>query len=85
MVNPKGNSGVSVQALRNIWDHKIDHQREPGNNQRIQHQNESPRTQPLVLPLKSRNRKLTGTVSVDAASLSQVRRKQDPTDNSNLM
>ncbi|XP_042272979.1 SH2 domain-containing protein 7 [Thunnus maccoyii] len=68
--NDKEKSGVSVQALRNLWDKKNDHS-DPINNQRI-HQQIDPLTgQPPALPPKSKSRKLTGTVSVDAMSLSQ--------------
>ena len=77
--NDKEKSGVSVQALRNLWDKKNDHS-DPINNQRI-HQQIDPLTgQPPALPPKSKSRKLTGTVSVDAMSLSQVRRKVELTD-----
>ncbi|XP_039651155.1 SH2 domain-containing protein 7 [Perca fluviatilis] len=70
--NAKQKSGVSVQALRTLWDQKDDHHSAPGNNQRIQQQNDSPAAQPPALPAKSKSRKLTGAVSVDAVSLSQV-------------
>ncbi|XP_078111437.1 uncharacterized protein sh2d7 [Sander vitreus] len=66
--NPKQKPGVSVQALRTLWDQKHDHR----NNQRIQQQNDSPVAQPPALPAKSKSRKLTGAVSVDTMSLSQV-------------
>ncbi|XP_023264534.1 SH2 domain-containing protein 7-like [Seriola lalandi dorsalis] len=69
--NTKGKSGVSVQALRNLWDQKKDHHSNPGKNQRIQQQNDASTVQPPSLPPKSKSRKLTGTVSVDAMSLSQ--------------
>nr|XP_046252921.1 SH2 domain-containing protein 7 [Scatophagus argus] len=64
----KGTSGVSVQALRTLWDQRTDHQRHPGNDQRSQ--NELP-VQPPALPPKSKSRKLTGVVSVDTVTLSQ--------------
>uniref|UniRef100_A0A3B5KNG6 SH2 domain-containing protein n=1 Tax=Xiphophorus couchianus TaxID=32473 RepID=A0A3B5KNG6_9TELE len=68
VVNAKKSSGVSVQALRSIWD-----QVEPDKKKKVQQrQNESPPAPAPSLPPKSRNRKLTGTVSVDASSLSQV-------------
>ncbi|XP_041846160.1 SH2 domain-containing protein 7 [Melanotaenia boesemani] len=69
VIHAKERPGVSVHALRSMWDHKDDHQ--PGKNQRIKHHDESPSMHPPVLPFKSKNRKLTGTVSVDAASLSK--------------
>ncbi|XP_070766028.1 uncharacterized protein sh2d7 [Enoplosus armatus] len=62
----KGKSGVSVKALRTLWDQQND----PGNNQRLEQQNDPPAVKPPALPQKF-NRKLTGVVSVDAASLSQ--------------
>ncbi|XP_042343090.1 SH2 domain-containing protein 7-like, partial [Plectropomus leopardus] len=70
-------SGVSVQALRTLWDHRQDVHGDPGNNQRRQHQSGPPAAQPPaaqlpVLPQKSKSRKLTGTVSADTVSLSQV-------------
>ncbi|XP_044050043.1 SH2 domain-containing protein 7 [Siniperca chuatsi] len=67
----KEKSGVSVQALRTLWDQKNDPHSDPGTNQRIQQQNDPPTVQPPSLPPKSQNRKLTGAVSVDAVSLSQ--------------
>ncbi|KAK2919865.1 hypothetical protein Q8A73_002069 [Channa argus] len=69
----KGKSGVSVQALRSLWDQKNDQLAELANNPRIQQQNDSPPVQPPALPLKNhtKNRKLMGTVSVDTTSLSQ--------------
>ncbi|XP_043960459.1 SH2 domain-containing protein 7 [Gambusia affinis] len=68
VVNAKKSSGVSVQALRSIWD-----QVEPDKRKKVQQrQNESPPAPAPSLPPKSRNRKLTGTVSVDASSLSQA-------------
>ncbi|XP_006808158.2 uncharacterized protein si:ch211-112g6.4 [Neolamprologus brichardi] len=68
--NTKQTSGVSVQALRTLWDQKSDHHSHVGTNQRIQQQNDPPAVQPPIPP-KSTARKLTGTVSVDAVSLSQ--------------
>ncbi|GLD72150.1 SH2 domain-containing protein 7-like protein [Lates japonicus] len=70
--NPKHKPGVSVQALRSLWDQKNDHHNDPRNNQRIQQQNGPGTVQPPAVPPKSKSRKLTGTVSVDAMSLSQV-------------
>uniref|UniRef100_A0A8C9Y3F0 SH2 domain-containing protein n=1 Tax=Sander lucioperca TaxID=283035 RepID=A0A8C9Y3F0_SANLU len=60
--NPKQKPGVSVQALRTLWDQKHNHHSNPGNNQRIQQQNDSPAAQPPALPAKSKSRKLTGAV-----------------------
>ncbi|KAK5874468.1 hypothetical protein PBY51_019410 [Eleginops maclovinus] len=57
----KGKSGVSVQALRTLWDQK----------QRIQQQNDPRANHPPAMPLKPKNRKLTGVVSVDTVTLSQ--------------
>lgn len=66
MVNAKKSSGVSVQALRSMWD-----QSKPAKTPNVQqHQTEPPPAPLPSLPPKSRNRKLTGTVSVDATSLS---------------
>ncbi|KAI4830770.1 hypothetical protein KUCAC02_002383 [Chaenocephalus aceratus] len=64
----KGKPGVSVQALRTRWDQKQDDHSGPGNNQRTQQQNDPPTP---ALPLKPKNRKVTGVVSVDTVSLSQ--------------
>ncbi|KAK5915872.1 hypothetical protein CesoFtcFv8_001424 [Champsocephalus esox] len=64
----KGKPGVSVQALRTRWDQKQHDHSGPGNNQRTQQQNDPPTP---ALPLKLKNRKLTGVVSVDTVSLSQ--------------
>ncbi|XP_024857901.2 SH2 domain-containing protein 7 [Kryptolebias marmoratus] len=73
VVNAKKNSGVSVQALRTMWDQKKDDHIDSGKNQRIQqHHNKPLPAQNPALPPKFRNRKLTGTVSVDTAPLSQV-------------
>ncbi|XP_076594464.1 uncharacterized protein sh2d7 [Chaetodon auriga] len=67
----KEKPGVSVQALRTLWDQKKHHHSNPDNNQRIQQQSEAPAAQPPALPPKSKSRKLTGAVSVDTVSLSQ--------------
>ncbi|XP_021163300.2 SH2 domain-containing protein 7 [Fundulus heteroclitus] len=68
VVNAHKTSAVSVQALRSMWD-----QVEPGKKKGIQqHQNGPPAAPVPSLPPKSRNRKLKGTVSVDATSLSQT-------------
>lgn len=66
----KEKSGVSVQALRSLWDQKMDHHRDPANNQKIQEQHDSPPVPPPKSQTKTR--KLMGTVSVDTTSLSQV-------------
>ncbi|XP_074514399.1 uncharacterized protein sh2d7 [Sebastes fasciatus] len=67
----RGMPGVSVQALRTLWDHKHDRHSDPGTNQRIQQHNDGPAVQLPALPLKSKSRKLTGAASVDTTSLSQ--------------
>lgn len=73
----KRTSGVSVQAMRTLWDSKSDQHSDHGNTPKIQQQNDamtpSPALPPPALPPKSR--KLTGAVSVDTVSLSQVRWK----------
>ncbi|MEQ2248771.1 hypothetical protein ILYODFUR_022461 [Ilyodon furcidens] len=74
VVNAKKSPGVSVQALRILWD-----QVEPGKKQQIQQRQKEPPPALLPsLPPKFRSRKLTGTVSVDEMSLSPVRRKMKP-------
>ncbi|XP_023125201.1 hematopoietic SH2 domain-containing protein homolog [Amphiprion ocellaris] len=78
VVNAKGRSGVSVQALRTMWSHKNDPHGDSGQNQKVQQQQNQKLQQQIeapsapTLPPKSKNRKLTGTVSADATSLSQV-------------
>ncbi|XP_030580973.1 SH2 domain-containing protein 7-like [Archocentrus centrarchus] len=67
--NTTKKSAVSVQALRTLWDQKGHHHSHTSANQRIQQQHYPPAVQPPTLPSKSR--KLTGTVSVDAMSLSE--------------
>ncbi|XP_029281074.1 SH2 domain-containing protein 7 [Cottoperca gobio] len=69
--NNKAKSGVSVHALRILWDQKHDHHSGPVNNQRIQQRNVPPTVQPPALPLKPKSRKLMGVVSVDTVSFSQ--------------
>lgn len=65
----KEKSLVSVQALRSLWDQKHgDHESGAGNQERGQQQSNSPTAPPPALPPKSKTRKLTGTVSVDAMS-----------------
>ncbi|KAK1890892.1 SH2 domain containing protein 7 [Dissostichus eleginoides] len=51
-----------------LYDVKQDDHSGPGNNRRTQQQNDPPTP---ALPLKPKNRKLTGVVSVDTVSLSQ--------------
>lgn len=71
----KEQPGVSVQALRTLWDQKTDHPRDPDNNQQ---QTDPPTLPPPALPPKSsKSRKLTGVVSADSATLSQVRRTSE--------
>lgn len=67
-----GNSGVSVLALRNLWDQK--------HGLSCQERDKRPPTQhlndlhpPPVLPPKCENRKLTGAVSIDTVFLARVR------------
>ncbi|XP_074523421.1 uncharacterized protein sh2d7 [Halichoeres trimaculatus] len=67
----KGRSGVSVQALRTLWDQKKDQHSQTSENHRPQQQNEPSTAPPPTLPPKSKNRRLTGAVSVDTTSLSQ--------------
>ncbi|XP_031704644.1 uncharacterized protein LOC116384279 [Anarrhichthys ocellatus] len=69
--NSKMKPSLSVQALRTLWDQKHDPHSDPGKNRRIQRQNDAPTLHQPALPLKSKGRKLTGTVSVDTMSLSQ--------------
>ncbi|XP_035538056.1 SH2 domain-containing protein 7 [Morone saxatilis] len=68
---PRAKPGVSVQALRTLWDQKNVQHSDAGNTQKIQQQKDSPTGHPPALPPKSTNRKLTGAVSVDTVSLSQ--------------
>ncbi|XP_068177151.1 SH2 domain-containing protein 7 [Antennarius striatus] len=68
--NTKGKSGLSVQALKTLWDQKNDRQNNPSSNL-IGHQQNEPLTLiPPALPPKTKSRKLTGVVSVDTLSLS---------------
>ncbi|AWP01061.1 putative SH2 domain-containing protein 7-like [Scophthalmus maximus] len=64
---PGDKTGVSVQALRILWDpHSA-----PCRNLSVQQQ--QPDTlPPPALPLKSKSRKLTGTVSAEVTSFSQA-------------
>ncbi|XP_026175491.1 SH2 domain-containing protein 7 [Mastacembelus armatus] len=66
--NTKTKSGVSVQALRSLWDQRQDHRSDS-----VQQQNDLHAAQPPALPPKTdtTNRKLMGTVSVDTVTLSQ--------------
>ncbi|CAJ1050118.1 SH2 domain-containing protein 7 [Xyrichtys novacula] len=66
----KERSGVSVQALRTLWDQKTDRHSQTGPSQQTQQESDPP-TAPPALPPKSKSRKLTGAVSVDMTSLSQ--------------
>lgn len=72
MVN-SGRSGVSVLALRSLWDQKHGRPIEPATKPQSQQLNE-PLLPPPALPPKCKNRKLTGAVSIDAVALTQVRR-----------
>ena len=68
-------SGVSVQVLKTLWDHMSDSCSQNNvvkMNQKPQQQNILPNQQLPTLPPKTKNRKLTGTVSADPVSLSQV-------------
>ncbi|XP_030017604.1 hematopoietic SH2 domain-containing protein homolog [Sphaeramia orbicularis] len=67
----KGKSGVSVQALRTLWDQRGDQQSELTTNQKLQQPSVCGAVQPPALPLKAKSRRLTGTVSVDAMTLTQ--------------
>ncbi|KAM7014923.1 hematopoietic SH2 domain-containing protein homolog, partial [Tautogolabrus adspersus] len=64
-------SGVSVQALRTLWDQKNPQHSPPVGNHLTEPQNDPSTAQPPALPPKSKNRKLTGAVSMDTTSLSQ--------------
>ncbi|KAM9367044.1 uncharacterized protein sh2d7 [Symphorus nematophorus] len=64
--NSRGKSGVSVQALRTLWDQRNNQHSDPGSKHRPQQHNEAPAAPPPALPPKSKNRKLTETVSVDS-------------------
>uniref|UniRef100_A0A7N6AP11 SH2 domain-containing protein n=1 Tax=Anabas testudineus TaxID=64144 RepID=A0A7N6AP11_ANATE len=81
--NTKGKVGVSVQALRSLWDQKNSDNSSPVNNQRIQQQHDSSPVSPPSLPLKNqgRNRKLVGTVSVDTTSLQSKSKSLPQLDN----
>ncbi|CAB1432237.1 unnamed protein product [Pleuronectes platessa] len=63
-------SGLSVQALRILWDQKSPRLSATNRKQRAQQQHEPVTVQPPDLPTKSKSRQLTGTVS-DTTSLSQ--------------
>ncbi|XP_041645637.1 SH2 domain-containing protein 7 [Cheilinus undulatus] len=69
--NTRRTSGVSVQALRTLWDQKNVQQSHPVNNHQTDLQNDPLTAQPPALPPKSKNRKLTGAVSMDTTLLSQ--------------
>ncbi|XP_072770958.1 uncharacterized protein sh2d7 [Nerophis lumbriciformis] len=68
----KGKSGVRVQSLRSLWDQN--NADCTGDSKMILQHTGGIHTvvQPPALPPKSQNRKLTGTVSVDAISISQT-------------
>lgn len=68
-----GTSGVSVLALRGLWDRKHGRPIEPATKPQSQPLNE-PLIPPPALPQKCKNRKLTGAVSMDTVALTQVRR-----------
>lgn len=67
--NSNETPGSNVRALRTLWDQKAD----PCASQRAQQQSDSPTSPPPALPPKSKSRKLTGAMSVDTVSLTQVR------------
>ncbi|KAL6113651.1 sh2d7 [Pungitius sinensis] len=56
----KGTPGLSVQALRTLWDNKYDPH---GNHGAVQH-SDAPAVDPPALPSKLNSRKLTGTMSL---------------------
>lgn len=62
--NTNETPGSNVRALRTLWDQKAD--------QRAQQQSDSAASPPPALPPKSKSRKLTGAMSVDTVSLTQV-------------
>lgn len=68
-----GTSGVSVLALRGLWDQKHGRPIEPATKPQSQPLNE-PLIPPPALLQKCKNRKLTGAVSMDTVALTQVRR-----------
>ncbi|XP_059209584.1 SH2 domain-containing protein 7 [Centropristis striata] len=68
----KGKTGVNVRALRSLWDKKQNDNSIPVNDQRVQQQNEASAAPRPAVPPKIKSRKLTGAVSVDTVSLSQV-------------
>lgn len=67
----KKTSGVSVQALRTLWDKKNDEHSDSDHRPKVQQQNDPLAAQPPALPLKTKGRKLTGAVSVDTVTLAQ--------------
>ncbi|KAM3625221.1 uncharacterized protein V6R79_008962 [Siganus canaliculatus] len=69
VVKYKNTSGVSVQALRTLWDQKKDQHSHQGWNQRTQQQDEPAAVQPPALPPKTKSRKLAGALSADPTSL----------------
>uniref|UniRef100_A0A673B357 Hematopoietic SH2 domain-containing protein homolog n=1 Tax=Sphaeramia orbicularis TaxID=375764 RepID=A0A673B357_9TELE len=52
----KGKSGVSVQALRTLWDQRGDQQSELTTNQKLQQPSVCGAVQPPALPLKAKSR-----------------------------
>ncbi|XP_060924502.1 SH2 domain-containing protein 7 [Limanda limanda] len=64
-------SRLSVQALRILWDQRSPRLSTTNRKQREQQQHEPVTVQPPDLPIKSKSRQLTGTVS-DTTSPSQV-------------
>lgn len=68
----KYKSGVSVQALRSLWDQKGPVGSEVAARPKGLQHKERDTEQVPALPSKSFNRKLTGSVSVDNMELSQV-------------
>lgn len=71
MVN-SGKSGVSVLALRNLWDQKHGPSDEPDKKPPTEQTNDL--LLPPALPPKRENRKLTGAVSLDMVFLARVSR-----------
>lgn len=65
-------SGVSVLALRKLWDERQGHPVEPAKKLPAQQLNDS--LPPPALPPKCKNRKLAGAVSIDTVPPTQVQR-----------
>ena len=70
-------SGVSVQVLKTLWNQMSDKICGQNNDGKIiqkpPRKNIFPNVHPPALPSKIKTRKLTGIVSVDPVSLSQVK------------